>query len=95
VAQFVGQDRVLRRLSLQRVGDLELEPVPADGAAPSGSVSASTPVRGAVSLMLEAEDPRLVVTGDDGAPLGVVTLELVHDAVRREAAAGAPDPAVS
>jgi osmoprotectant transport system ATP-binding protein len=30
VAKFVGADRGLKRLSLTRVGDLELEPVPAD-----------------------------------------------------------------
>ncbi|HWT94128.1 MAG TPA: ABC transporter ATP-binding protein [Solirubrobacteraceae bacterium] len=95
VARFVGQDRVLRRLSLQRVGDLPLEPVPDAGAALGSAIAASTPVRGVVSALLAAPEPRLLVTGEDGAALGVVTLDLVHDAVRQEAAAGAPSPAVS
>ena len=30
VAQFIGEDRALRRLALRRLGDVELDPVPTD-----------------------------------------------------------------
>ncbi len=72
VAQFIGEDRALRRLALRRLTDLELDPVPADR--PLVQAAGSTTVRNAVSLLIESGADRLVVVGDDGADLGVVTL---------------------
>jgi osmoprotectant transport system ATP-binding protein len=73
VAQFIGEDRALRRLALHRVGELELEP-----ASPAGDVqvhaSTATTVRNAVSLMLGARTDRVLVIADDGAPAGILTL---------------------
>ncbi len=91
VEQFVGEDRALRRLALRRVGDVELDPVP-DGTVPSGHVrgqspdmavvAASTTVRNAVSLMLQSAADRVLVTGDDGQPLGVLRLARVEEILR-------------
>ena len=55
VAQFIGEDRALRRLALHRLGDVPLDPAPAHE--PSDKLlqaSARSTVRNAVSLMLEA-----------------------------------------
>src|ERR1019366_8503504 len=60
VAQFIGEDRALRRLALHRLGDVQLDPLPAA----SNTVlqaSARTTVRNAVSLMLGAGADHLLV----------------------------------
>src|SRR5207237_596500 len=49
VAEFVGEDRALRRLALRRVGELELDPLGESLDAPR--VAATMTVRNAVSLM--------------------------------------------
>jgi osmoprotectant transport system ATP-binding protein len=70
VARFVGADRGLKRLALRRLSEIELEPVTAQGP----SVPASTTLRDALSLMMsEGADP-LVVTEDDGTPLGQISV---------------------
>src|SRR5262249_24649542 len=53
VAQFIGEDRALRRLGLRRLRDVELDPAPASA---DGLVraAASSTVRNAVSLLLES-----------------------------------------
>jgi osmoprotectant transport system ATP-binding protein len=73
VAQFIGEDRALRRLARRRVGELELEPV-GNPNRPTVQVPASTTVRNAVSLLLESYTDRLLVVDDDGGELGVLTL---------------------
>ena len=73
VAQFIGEDRALRRLALRRLGEIPLEPVP-NGARPQFAAPAATTVRNAVSLLIEAGTDRLIVVGDDGNDLGVLTL---------------------
>ena len=72
VAQFIGEDRALRRLALRQLSDVELEPVPADR--PRLEVSAATTVRNAISMLLGGEGDRLVVIGDDGKDMGMLTL---------------------
>ncbi len=72
VAQFIGEDRALRRLALRRLKDLELDPVPAER--PTVEAAGSTTVRNAVSLLIESGADRLVVVGDKGIDLGVLTL---------------------
>ena len=57
VAQFIGEDRALRRLALRQLDDVQLEPV-ADADRRRGSRSTTT-VRNAVSLMLETNTDRL------------------------------------
>jgi osmoprotectant transport system ATP-binding protein len=73
VAQFIGEDRALRRLALRRLGEIPLEPVP-NGDRPRFAAPAATTVRNAVSLLIEAGADRLIVVGDDGNDLGVLTL---------------------
>jgi osmoprotectant transport system ATP-binding protein len=72
VARFVGADRGLKRLSLRRLSELELEP--ADGVVAPVAADATT-LRDALSLMLSEGSRQLVVAGPDGQPRGVLTLE--------------------
>jgi osmoprotectant transport system ATP-binding protein len=72
VARFIGEDRALRRLALRRLADLDLDPVPAER--PTVQAAGSTTVRNAVSLLLGSGSDRLLVIGEDGADLGVLTL---------------------
>jgi osmoprotectant transport system ATP-binding protein len=72
VAQFIGQDRALRRLALRTLADVKLQPnVPE--LEPELKAPPTTTLRNAVSLMLESDtDAILVVDGD--RPLGVFHL---------------------
>ena len=81
VAAFIGEDRALRRLALRQVGELELEPVGNPGRPPLAA-PASTTVRNAVSLLLEAGEPSLLVVGDAGEELGVLTLARIGELLR-------------
>jgi osmoprotectant transport system ATP-binding protein len=78
VAQFVGADRGLKRLSLRRVGDLPLLPVP-DGVKTNGGPVGrlDMPLRDALSLMLSETGSSLIVVDDAGAPTGLVTADLI------------------
>ena len=67
VAQFIGEDRALRRLALRRLGEVELDPVADATPATPRRVGRRRRVRNAVSLMLESGADRLLVVGDDGA----------------------------
>jgi osmoprotectant transport system ATP-binding protein len=80
VAQFIGEDRALRRLALRRVGEAPLEPPTA--ATGLVQVNAATTVRNAVSLILESGTDRLLVVGDDGSPTGILTLEAASELLR-------------
>jgi len=78
VAEFVGADRGLKRLSLSTLGELELSPL--DGTvAPAADVA--TTLRDALSLMLSEGSRTLVVTLD-GTPTGVLTLDRLSEALR-------------
>jgi osmoprotectant transport system ATP-binding protein len=68
VAQFIGEDRALRRLALKRLRDVKLEP--GSQSEPGSRVSADVTVRNAISLALELKADHLVVE-DDGKVLGV------------------------
>ncbi len=71
VARFVGADRGLKRLSLRRLGEVELEPVAdADGLP---ELDAGTTLRDAVSAML-TEGVSSVVVVSEGRPAGTLTL---------------------
>src|SRR5256714_3976331 len=78
VASFVGADRGLKRLSLTRLRDLELEPAP-DGGVADGAATATetTSLRDALSLMLTNSGRPRVVLGADGRPAGTVTVDMV------------------
>jgi len=60
VAQFVGEDRALRRLALRTLADVPLQPnVP--GLDPTVTASPATTLRNAVSLMLESDTDAVLV----------------------------------
>jgi len=68
VAQFIGEDRALRRLALRTLADIPLE----QAATEEGMrVASTTTVRNAVSLLLESDADHLVVERPDGSVLGV------------------------
>ena len=71
VAQFVGEDRALRRLALRRLSDVPLHAC--GDSTQSLGVSPETTVRNAVSLMLEAKVDHVVVK-DGGNVLGAFRL---------------------
>jgi osmoprotectant transport system ATP-binding protein len=73
VAQFVGADRGLKRLSLRRLDEIELLDV--DEAEPDAPrVTCSTTLLDALSLMLTSSSEKLVVVGESGEPIGALTV---------------------
>ena len=84
VERFVGADRGLKRLSLRRVGEVELEPAPDTFDGPR-CASTST-LRDTLSLMLTEGVRDVLVVGDDGTPLGLLSLQRVSDLLREPVA---------
>jgi osmoprotectant transport system ATP-binding protein len=84
VAKFVGADRGLKRLSLTRVGDLELEPAPADYAPEPGQpmLAKRTTLKDALSMMLDADVSAGVVVDGEGTVIGLLTYEKISAALR-------------
>jgi osmoprotectant transport system ATP-binding protein len=78
VARFVGADRGLKRLSLQLLGDLELEP--ANGAV-GPLLDVETTLRDALSAMLNAGARAVLVEGRDGTKR-VLTLDRLTELLR-------------
>ena len=76
VADFVGADRALKRLSLMAAAEMDLEPVPG-GAGDLLRVEARTPVRTALSEMLEADTEDALVVRDGGEPLGRLSVDAI------------------
>jgi osmoprotectant transport system permease protein len=78
VAQFVGEDRGLKRLALITLGELKLiEPDAAPGEPRYNGalrLPQDTPVRSALSLMLTAGGAPVAVLDGDGQAKGLVTL---------------------
>jgi osmoprotectant transport system ATP-binding protein len=92
VAQFVGADRALKRLSLATVAELDLlAPNGSAGGVGAQRVSPQTSARDALSMLLVSNgEPLLVVDGQDRVE-GLVTLELLEQMLASEAAeSGAP-----
>ena len=81
VERFVGADRGLKRLSLRRLKDVELEPA-AGAAADAPRSKDTTTLRDALSLMLTEGSHEIVVLGDDGEPAGMLTLQRVSELLR-------------
>jgi osmoprotectant transport system ATP-binding protein len=75
VADFVGADAALRRLSLVSAGEA-LEPV---GAAPGGFTQpAAANLRNVLSALLAAGQEVAVIVDDEGKPLGQITLASIR-----------------
>jgi osmoprotectant transport system ATP-binding protein len=91
VAQFVGEDRGLKRLALTTLGELTLiEPGDAHAdALRNGALRLpqDTPVRSALSLMLTANGEPAAVLDGDGRVEGLVTLETIERLLSDEAGA--------
>jgi osmoprotectant transport system ATP-binding protein len=79
VARFVGADRGLKLLALRRLDELDLAPL--DGAV-GPSAPGSTTLRDALSLMITEHARSLVVVDGNGAPRGVVTLDVLAELAR-------------
>jgi osmoprotectant transport system ATP-binding protein len=88
VAQFVGADRGLKRLSLTTVAELQLlEP---NGAGASAEqIASGTSVRDALSLLLSANGTPLAVTDGNGRVEGLLTLEAIEQLLSNSPA---PEP---
>jgi osmoprotectant transport system ATP-binding protein len=82
VEDFVGADRALKRLSLQRVGDLEL--LPAGTGEPGPTVAPDTLLRDALSELLGHEAQHAAVV-EDGRVVGVLSIDLVSRAIAEDA----------
>jgi osmoprotectant transport system ATP-binding protein len=76
VARFVGEDRGLRRLSLRRLADIDLDP-PERSSASDPTVDRSTSLRNAVSVMLSEGSRRAAVRDERGVVVGSVSLHQI------------------
>ena len=80
VEDFVGADRALKRLALERVADVELGP-------PSGAavtVRREQRLRDALSALLEAGAVEATVVDDAGTAIGTLTVERIARALKAE-----------
>jgi osmoprotectant transport system ATP-binding protein len=88
VADFLGHDRGLKRLSLRRIGDLELAPSDEAGDSTLPTVPSETSLRDALATMFETESRRLAVSGH-GRLLGTIDLDRLHQAMCSDSSEGA------
>src|SRR5262245_9589539 len=89
VADFVGTDRGLKRLSLRRVGDVDLEPANGTGGE-LPVVDARTSLRDAVSIMLADGGGAVAVRDADGQVQGQLTLMVVSRLLAEDVAEPQP-----
>ena len=87
VADFVGGDRGLKQLSVTLVDPAALDPLPA-GAIANGTpvIPLSSTLKDALAEMLRQDVPWVIVAGEGGIPLGVLTPAGLHAALRRSVA---------
>ena len=84
VAQFVGADRGLKRLSLARVSDLDTQPVTAEHQPQPGQplLQQRTTLKDALSQMLESDVSTGVIVDESGRPVGVITVDQIAAVLR-------------
>ncbi|WP_141234109.1 ATP-binding cassette domain-containing protein, partial [Virgibacillus sp. 7505] len=86
VAEFVGQDRVLKSMSLYTVKDLAdaitLKPVMESP--DSQDINENLSLRVAISKILNQEADQLIVENDNGTRKGSITLDLIEQFLHRE-----------
>jgi osmoprotectant transport system ATP-binding protein len=75
VAEFVGRDRALKALALRTLGDLELAPACQGARDGLPRLDARSSVRDGLALLVAERRDALLVTAEDGSPLGVATRE--------------------
>jgi len=86
VADFVGHDRVLKRLSLLRVSEAELEPVNGSDGLPRLNEGAS--LRDALSDLIGSGSEKGLVVADGGESRGVLTIGAIRGLSHRAETAG-------
>jgi len=86
VARFVGADRGLKRLSLTRVADVQLEPAASDTAPQPGQpmLQRQTTLKDALSMMLDADVSAGVVVDEHERVIGLLTYDLIAAALQGE-----------
>jgi osmoprotectant transport system ATP-binding protein len=86
VAQFVGADRGIKRLSLTTLAELQL--IEPNGSKPGAlRAPAQTSVRDALSMILTSDGAPLTVIDGDGGVRGLLTLGVIEALLAGEAAA--------
>jgi osmoprotectant transport system ATP-binding protein len=81
VAGFVGKDRGLKRLAVTHIDPSWLEPIGTDGDE-LPHVASSATLRDALAQALLSPNGLIVVTGDDGQPIGRLGLDRLVEAAR-------------
>lgn len=86
VAEFVGQDRVLKSMSLYTVRDLAnaLTLKPVMESSDSQNINENLSLRVAISKILNQEADQLIVENDNGTRKGSITLDLIEQFLHRE-----------
>ncbi|AIF67696.1 ABC transporter ATP-binding protein [Terribacillus saccharophilus] len=86
VAEFVGQDRVLKSMSLYTVRDLAnaLTLKPVIESPDSQNINENLSLRVAISKILNQEADQLIVENDNGTRKGSITLDLIEQFLHRE-----------
>ena len=84
VARFVGADRGLKRLTLRRLSEVELLPEAAGNGRSRPECAPDTTLRDALSAMLTAGSPDVVVRGADGHVHGYLTFERVSQLLSQQ-----------
>jgi osmoprotectant transport system ATP-binding protein len=76
VERFLGRDRALRRLALQRVADGPLGPVP-ESTEGLPTVLADVPLREALDAIVAWGSEQVVVVDESGQPTGALDLDAI------------------
>jgi osmoprotectant transport system ATP-binding protein len=88
VAEFVGADRGIKRLSLTALSELHLLE-PNGNAADAGRIAADASVKDALSMLLSSAGEPLAVVDEQDRVQGMVTLGLVEELLTEEVRDGA------
>jgi osmoprotectant transport system ATP-binding protein len=86
VAEFVGQDRVLKSMSLYTVKDLAtaLTLKPVSESLEAQNINENLSLRVAISKLLNQEADQLIVETNNGTNKGSITLDLIEQFLHRE-----------
>jgi osmoprotectant transport system ATP-binding protein len=78
VSSFLGRERALRRLALQRCGDGDVGPPPDDDDADTlPAIASSAPLREALDALVASGRERVVLVDDDGRRVGTLDMATI------------------